>query len=638
MALLFPPAYRVTDRNGEALELGKIYVYLNNTTTLANIFSDGLLKVPANNPMTLDGGGLMPTNLHAESGKYTFRREYSDGAEESTRNDCFGWNDLSGLTLTLTEVKAETLVDGDSVFVKDLGRFHYDIASTATADDITVIALTSGIGRLLIDLSETPTLVTDLVGDGVADDTLALQGLLNAGGVIDLKPGTYNFTNVDLTVAGTVLRGSRKAILNCTVSTNQFAVHLQANDIRLQGFTLQGPLANSTYVQSHTGIYCNNTTYGPVVINYVRGLEILDVAVKNFGQYGIRLDYVQGSRIERNSLDYIGSHGIMLGAGCFDNAIDNNDIENIVPGQTDQGLAPYHPAYGITVTRDSSRDTTEAPISKRNRITNNRVKTVPSWIGIDSHGSQETLIEGNLVQQCSICIHMEDGNGGGSIVPSLNVNISNNICIGNTGVVGFVEGPGISLQGAGSASVLQSGISVVGNTLINCGYDITGLYTTRHGAIHALLVQGLTIVGNTIVTPHGIGIYLDGIQGSSIIGNTIDNVQLSNGDTYGILLGDGDVTTTIENNSFFGASPQINIASVSGTAGPDATYSIEVGRNIHHGTATKYENIEALHVWNGEYTSTQRDAISSVPNGMILFNETTNKLQTYNGSAWVDLH
>ena len=36
------------------------------------------------------------------------------------------------------------------------------------------------------------------------------------------------------------------------------------------------------------------------------------------------------------------------------------------------------------------------------------------------------------------------------------------------------------------------------------------------------------------------------------------------------------------------------------------------------------------------YTTTQRDALTSVAGDMI-YNETTNKVQFYNGSAWNDL-
>ena len=38
------------------------------------------------------------------------------------------------------------------------------------------------------------------------------------------------------------------------------------------------------------------------------------------------------------------------------------------------------------------------------------------------------------------------------------------------------------------------------------------------------------------------------------------------------------------------------------------------------------------------YTTSERDALSSVTAGSIIYNTTTNKLQVYNGSSWIDLH
>ena len=37
------------------------------------------------------------------------------------------------------------------------------------------------------------------------------------------------------------------------------------------------------------------------------------------------------------------------------------------------------------------------------------------------------------------------------------------------------------------------------------------------------------------------------------------------------------------------------------------------------------------------YTTSERDALSSVIAGMVIYNSTTNKLQCYNGSSWNDL-
>ena len=38
------------------------------------------------------------------------------------------------------------------------------------------------------------------------------------------------------------------------------------------------------------------------------------------------------------------------------------------------------------------------------------------------------------------------------------------------------------------------------------------------------------------------------------------------------------------------------------------------------------------------YTTSERDALSSLLAGMVIYNLTTNKLQVYNSAAWIDLH
>ena len=426
------------------------------------------------------------------------------------------------------------------------------------------------------------------VGDGVTDDTAAIQAAIDIGGTLYIPDGVYNFTNFDLTVAGTTIYGSRDAILNCTVSSGtNFALHVRADNIEIRGVTIQGSVASDTYVNGNRAIYGNEDIVTP--LTYLNRIRIHDVHIKNFGDHGIRFDYLKDSRISGNEIEECGSHGIFLGAGSFDNLISENYVHDIKPGVTGGGVDPYYPAYGIAITRDPAKDITDAPISRRNQIVNNKVVNVPSWNGIDLHGAWETLISGNLIQRCSICIHMEDGDG--PVAPTDNVaviraNIVNNVCIGNAGTA-FKVGPGINLKGASDDGVDDQGdINITGNLLIECGWETTGIYSTSHGAIHALRVEGLTVSGNVISAPYGVGVYLDGVESGVISGNSIKNTQTSSGDTYGILFGDGDNSVVVSNNTFFGATPQIHIGAIST---PDAGYNFSIRDNNFFGSGTAYD-------------------------------------------------
>ena len=53
----------------------------------------------------------------------------------------------------------------------------------------------------------------------------------------------------------------------------------------------------------------------------------------------------------------------------------------------------------------------------------------------------------------------------------------------------------------------------------------------------------------------------------------------------------------------------------------------------YRGDATQFNSIAAP-----QMTTTERDALSSVANGVILYNSSTNKLQVRANGSWVDLH
>ena len=94
MALLFPAGQQFGDSNLDPVGAGKLYVYDNETTNEASIYSDPELTASLSNPVVLDSAGRLTTNVYLDgSVAYTVKLDNSSDAEQWSRDDVFGWAD-----------------------------------------------------------------------------------------------------------------------------------------------------------------------------------------------------------------------------------------------------------------------------------------------------------------------------------------------------------------------------------------------------------------------------------------------------------------------------------------------------------------------------------------------------------------
>lgn len=213
------------------------------------------------------------------------------------------------------------------------------------------------------------------------------------------------------------------------------------------------------------------------------------------------------------------------------------------------------------------------------------------------------------------------GRGGGNVSTNIRLGVSalsnnstgtDNVAIGNlslasansTGSYNTAVGSlALNSLTSGSASTAVGGEALrfsTGNLNVGigrgAGYDLTsGNYNTIIGVLTG---RGITTGGsNTII-------------GSSVTG-------LSSSLANNIIIADGD------------GNRRINV---------DASGRVGIGTN----TPSTAAQLDITSTTGGilfpRMTTTQRDAISTPPDGLVVYNSTTNKLQVRAAGAWVDLH
>lgn len=379
------------------------------------------------------------------------------------------------------------------------------------------------------------------VGDGVADDTVAVQAALTdaAGQTVLFPPNTYKIT-AQLNVPENTFISAYSATLNG--SSGVFKLLKFAGGGGIFGGTLIG-IGNATLQIGSIGIACEGTNNAPAAPSFVQGPTIRDVNIFSFGEYGIFLAYTQDAKIEDNRIITIGYAGIG-GVSCNRAHVNNNFIDNVSPGTVD--------AYGIFIDRNNGNSEIEEPRSFFCSITNNKVFNVVSVSGnngqgIDTHAGVGFSIIGNEVVNCEVGIFVTSSviSGTQQLAPQ------NCRVIGNTVRSTLRVGYGVIVNGAiNGSTVAEFALNnlVEGNTIE--GYGIAGDGTSA--AVRITAAKNTIVSGNIIFRSACNGILLNiESRGVVIEGNYIvdpfDN-------TYTVpacvaVLGN-NVFATIANNTF----------------------------------------------------------------------------------------
>lgn len=334
------------------------------------------------------------------------------------------------------------------------------------------------------------------VGNGIANDTTAIQNAINAavsGGTVYFPDGTY-LINSDLTIVSnnvrlvgsgrsSIIKSANASSANCIKVSN--ANHIIISDLQLDGNRLN---------QSGGVSYSVNAG---IRISQCDDVLVENIYVHDTYSQGIYAENSTNLIINKNRVHNTGDGGIFLHP-----QVNNPACTNVVISNNVVDMAGY---YGITAIRSDY-------VTITGNDSYNNGQTDPSQgFGIDLEGSRYSIISNNLCH---------DGHGGilcritteGGANQNCNRNtIQGNTCYNNTPA---------GTHGEASIQCTDSDYILIANNFCS----------TAPQGINLGNATFVTVIGNTVVSHTNTGIRAYNSSGSNLtILNNFVNANSNNG-------------------------------------------------------------------------------------------------------------
>lgn len=574
---------------GTPLTGGLLYSYAAGTTTPATTYTDYAGSVANSNPIVLDAAGRVPYEIWLTAGSsYKFILKTSVGTTIGTWDNIDGVNDVAAgtafyadaftttagqTTFTLSanpgsinnlnvSLDGATLVAGDdftwtgTTIVLSMAAYadqrlrvaYSSVAGVKAISPGSVIDNSVAVGTKLYNRINDIVNVKDFgaVGDGVTDDTAAIQAAINAASVLYFPAGTYKITSQIQTTVSNLCLIAPGATISAAFNddgTFKSAVRLDCaatSRIEIDGLKIV-----------YAGAAANESLYGLRIGNgtYAESVELRNVIVDGFRYYGCEVGALRqihtncrylnnyhagvspyggtwalvqcectnnGNGVD-NTTGYgvvgSGTDGRVFGGRFADNdryGIDGRYSDNIVVN----GAYVYNSGYvGIyAVNEDATKDAKNIKIVNSTVDMNSRASSDRGiWVGAFGSGSTasvgEVLIAGNTIKN-TLGYGAFVSTGSSANPPKL-IDISDNQ-ISTTGsfginVAGTSQAKSVivarnQLQDANEVQVsIGEAAQIVGNTFVFTGTPSRLIYCDSARAVVQGNVANGTVTSSTTV-------------------------------------------------------------------------------------------------------------------------------------------
>ncbi|MCR4466997.1 glycoside hydrolase family 55 protein [Burkholderia sp. SCN-KJ] len=311
-------------------------------------------------------------------------------------------------------------------------------------------------------------------GDGVTDDTVALQTALNAGIPLYFPPGTYLYSNT-LTATASIIGAGWDSILQCTTSQGQNSVIYWRN---ASNFKIQ----NLQFFSKNATAYYPDENAGSINLLSCSQFEISGCKFNNSASAGALMRSCANGKVFGNTLLNIWHDGIHVTKASSDITITNNEVINggddafAVVGYFNEGVRP-----------------------RRVTIADNRIVGTKYARGIAIVGAQDITVADNQIYNPMgagiyvaselTSVYQSYGND--------NVTVANNVldtCGVQSNIGAIVNAPNGpigygALAVTATAGFNNSNITIVNNTIKNAAGTPIGLWQPGGSNIHVNISQ-----------------------------------------------------------------------------------------------------------------------------------------------------